>query len=350
VSGVRAPARERARAAGLAERIVRRLPRRVGFEDAAAVLADRILACADGLPEGSHLVLGGSLARGEPSIELRPDGFTLISDIDLLLVHESTLPPEPPEDFVRRHADALPTVSLMTVSLPEFRRLQTSLGHDFKEGGVPLRGPAPAVPPVPLTPRDAVEVFAFGAMLYFGERLAERWTGDDPPWLHYAHGRVCSKVLRSVGMLRGAHAQHDASGLPRELAEHAETELSWLRSPAKRPFPPPGRVWPIFAMALAEFDRFHGGPIRDAVRGSHYEQRPGADFVAEHQALALAMLRGTLERYDPADADPARLRAGKQAAWIDLVRAGAVRPYASPERFFTTRAAGIRDQLLRMKV
>ncbi|MEU7999449.1 hypothetical protein AB0B83_29590 [Micromonospora sp. NPDC049060] len=64
----------------LAETLVRWLPPALGFRAAGEDLARRISRCADNLPPGVHLILGGSLARGEPSIMVRGSEYELISE------------------------------------------------------------------------------------------------------------------------------------------------------------------------------------------------------------------------------------------------------------------------------
>ncbi|CAN5596792.1 hypothetical protein BH10ACT8_BH10ACT8_08540 [soil metagenome] len=322
----------------LAETLIRRLPSGVGFEHAGQQLARGLHACADGVPEGSHLLLGGSLARGEPLLRVNGGSDLLISDIDLLLVHDTLLPPFAVDKFVRRHRSALPTITLMSLSGREYQRLTTSIGYDFKDGRVALTDRSPEFETVVVDPRDAFEVFIFGILLaLLGDSFLESRADAS---------RAVGKVIRSVGLLDNVNAQHDFHSDREALAEAHRHQLRFLRDPSKS-IPPerPHELLSVFAAGLTAHDYAAGLQRDDAVEGSRFDGRPGSDTVREVQRALVLLLRRMIAA--PPDEPPADKCV---RAWRSIVADHVVRPYASTADFCRSTVPLLRHALLDMKV
>lgn len=333
--------------ADLAQHIVRRLPRDVGFEDAGVSLARELNRCAEDVPPDAHLVLGGSLARGEPSIRVARQGFELISDIDLLLVHDSLLPPFTTADFVRRHESRLPTITLMSVSAREYQILETSLGYDFKDGGVVLTPHPLRSPTVQTDHRDAFEVFVFAILLALLDGLLTLPAKGDS---HEAASRVLGKVIRSVGLLEGVNAQHDVVTIDPTLALCHRQQIDLLHDPDKLPVQAtPDVICSALAAGLALHDAAAGRQRRDAIEHSKYQRRPGADFVQHAQRVLVQILRLTIAE-GAALTDPRATSQARAAAWKTLVHDGIARPQVSPEEYSRSILGLFRQALLDMKV
>jgi hypothetical protein len=330
--------------------LVRRLEPSAELAHAAQSLAQQLIRTTEGVTPDNHLILGGSLARGEP-IFVRGRENELASDIDLLLVHEALLPPFAVKDFIARAQPALPTLTLMTLSMTEYQRLRTSIGFEFKDAGYSLnhrRVPAHAA--VEVTTRDAFEVFIFGIFLYFMESLGQRWLSEeDSLGFRYALSRACVKMIRAGGMPLGAYSGHDLEQMRPDLADHMARELTWQRDPVGVSLPPQ-RFWCIARDVLANFDVVHGQARNDSIVDSEYEHAPGADVVAYHQGIAMRIARAVLAAGDPEALTAAKTAALIRHAWAEVVRDGLVRPLFSPEEFFHLHAGTIRENLLALKV
>lgn len=336
----------------LANHIVRNVEYPHTVAPSIAKLANDLLGLRTEVPTDTNLILGGSLARGEPSFVRGEEDYELASDIDLLLVHDSVLPPLTADEFVARTSPVLPTISLMTVSRSEYERLRTTIGYEFKDIGVSLNQPAlPPHEPVTLGLRDAYEFFLFSIEMYFWERTADRWAaGDNSMEFHLPLNRICVKLLRACGMLTGGYNHHDAIKMPARVRDLMADEIEWRKNPSPPP-PDPGRFWPILAMVMRAFDDAHGVPKPDAVTGTEYEGRDGAAYVARHQRIAHSLARRILAQTGGGHAFSAdELVAVKQREWASFVEMGVVRPVISPEVFFSERANLIRANLFEMKV
>jgi predicted nucleotidyltransferase len=71
-----------------------------------------LLALADVVPRSTTLIVGGSLARGEATFVPTTHGYELASDLDLLIVYESTLPPMSVKHFLALARRSLPTTTI----------------------------------------------------------------------------------------------------------------------------------------------------------------------------------------------------------------------------------------------
>ncbi|MBF6072791.1 nucleotidyltransferase domain-containing protein [Nocardia farcinica] len=146
-------------AATLADAITRRLPDAQDLAAPAHRIADDLVALGRLVPAEDWLILGGSMARGEPTLIHHHGGRVLISDVDLLYVHSAPEPAKPLDQLKAMAERCFPSVDIMVLPEHQYRHLHTSLGYDFKNLGLDLAGHGlPEHTPVRLDDRDAYEI------------------------------------------------------------------------------------------------------------------------------------------------------------------------------------------------
>lgn len=297
------------------------------------------------------LIVGGSLARGEPSFAQTTDSTpTLLSDIDLLYVHSGDQPRTAVSD-VRAMAEKLfPAVELMTMPVRDYRVVATSLGHDFKNLGLPLtdRG-LPAHTPVRLDERDAYEILLYYLMCWFWTGLCEDWFADR--WnreFHLTVNRLCMKVLRATAMLDGAYRHHDLHLMPTLVAERMRAELAWRANPLGPPADP-GRFFGYLHDAFGRFDTVFGRPRPDAIAFSIYSQTPSGHIIAEYQRAAQQLGRALAHTW-VTTRDPTDIATVVPSIWARITGWTGTTPPPGPQQYFRDHKQAIHNHLLAMKV
>ncbi|WP_454196043.1 hypothetical protein [Nocardia sp. Marseille-Q1738] len=334
----------------MAHRITGRLADAAELEPAAMSIAADLLSLGQSVPPDDWLIVGGSLARGEPTFIRHDAGRLLISDVDFLYVHYGDEPSTPVFELVKLAEKSFPTVDLMKLSLSDYRAIQTSLGHDFKNIGLAVTEHGlPDHDPVELEARDAYEILLYYTQAYFWLGLHEQWlAGHDSARFHLAVSRLCTKVLRAAGMLDGAYAHHDFSQMAPHLAEQMRAELRWRINPTQPPMNP-GRYWSYLHDAFQRFDGEFGRPRADAVNYSRYATTSSGQIVARHHQAVYALARAMAETWI-ADPDPKALATVKRRAWERITGWTGSRPRTTPESYFGDCKQEIHDHLLAMKV
>ncbi|WP_028479025.1 phosphomethylpyrimidine synthase ThiC [Nocardia sp. CNY236] len=235
---------------------------------AAREVANSLRRLGDLVPVRDWLIVGGSLARGEPSFAHAHSGEpTLLSDIDLLYVHRGERPSTLLREIMNLAETLLPAVELMAMPVRDYQVVATSLGHDFKNIGVPVtRHGLPPHTRVHLDERDAYEILLYHVMCWFWSGLSESWfAGDATAEFHLMVNRLCMKVLRATAMLDGAYRHHDLHMMSPYVAERMRAELAWRTAPLGRPADP-GRFWSYLDEAFRRFDARFGRPGRGGVQ------------------------------------------------------------------------------------
>ncbi|MEV6276672.1 hypothetical protein [Nocardia sp. NPDC051832] len=336
----------------LAGRLTARLCDAVKLEQVATQIAHDLLALGECVPADDWLIVGGSLARGEPTFIDSPlsGESLLISDVDFLYVHYGDEPSTPIAELRASGEKMFATVDLMTLSLGDYRALQTSLGFDFKDIGLSVtdRG-LPDHDPVKLDARDAYEILLYYIQAYFWLGVHDQWcAGTDTIGFHLMISRLCMKVLRATAMLDGAYAAHDFDWMTPELATSMRSELAWRREPTQ-PALDPGRFWTYVHEAFQRFDLEFGQPRSDAVNYSRYATTSSGRVVARHHQcahdLARAMAAAWVRTLGPAD-----LATAKHRAWHQITRWTGTGKQPTPEDYFRRHKQEIYDHLLAMKV
>lgn len=342
-----------ARADDLAAHLTRRLPALHGAQaESGRRLAERLCLAGDEVAEGCSLIIGGSLSRGEPSLNSASTPESHFSDLDLLLVHEGRRPPEPTDDVLGRIRRHLPDADLMVLPADVYPRLPTSLGYDFKENGFCINGPLPAFEPTVVTRRDAFEICIYAQFIWLWTALARREAAGLGTTMEvtYGHSRVVLKLLRTAAMLHGGIGHHDAGGSPPWLAALLRDEAAFHDDPSVAARPSPVRFVAVVRRVLAHHAELQGGERTDAVAGTRYEGLGGTAYVAQVQAVALATVRGLLARVGDGTT-PGELADALVDAWDQVVHDHAIaRPTHGPEEWFLLRRAAIQDALLEMKL
>lgn len=336
--------------ATLGHTIVRRLTDAADLDEMAAGIAEDLLALGQRVPPDDWLIVGGSLARGEPTFIRHNGERLLISDVDFLYVHYGDDPSTPIPELVRIAERSFPTVDLMTLSLSDYRTIRTSLGHDFKNVGLAVTDHGlPAHDPVELDARDAYEILLYYTQAYFWCGLHDQWlTGNDSPQFHLMISRLCMKILRATAMLDGAYAHHDFDRMAPHLAERMRTELRWRSDPAQ-PAMDPGRFWTYLADALPRFDDEFGQPRCDAVNYSRYATTSSGRIVARHHQAVHHLARAMTNAWH-ISGDPNVLATVKHRAWEQYTGWVGTHTRPSPEDYFRSHRQDIHDHLLAMKV
>lgn len=336
----------------LARRITASLPGPDTAVIAAAwQIADSLCTLGHGVAFDDWLIVGGSLARGEPSFARASDGQPeLLSDIDLLYVYAGDQPSTSILELQAIAEKLFPAVELMAMPIRDYRALATSLGHDFKNIGVALteRG-LPPHEPVQLDARDAYEVLLYYVMAWFWSGLCEQWfDGRATHEFHLIVNRLCMKVLRATAMIDGAYRHHDLQSMPEQVAERMRAELAWRANPLAPPADP-GRFFTYLHAAFDRFDTTFGRPRPDAVAFSVYAHTPSGHLVADYQraaqqlgrALALTWIT-TGDRLDVATVVP--------SIWARITGWTGTTPPSGPQQWFSEHKQAIHDHLLAMKV
>jgi hypothetical protein len=335
----------------LAPFIVRRLDMPPEAMPAIRKLSEKIIeSCQVVRAPGHAIILGGSLARGEAIFRERNGTWQLASDIDLLMVHDSTLPAVSSAEFVKHSIHDLPTLTMMTLSAQEFRRLGTNIGYSFKNEGIPLNAKTlPPHSPVELTSRDAFEILLHSVICSFEESFIDRWaSGDSNPGFQDEVSRVCTKALRATAMLDGHQSSRAAQAAGFGVGPLMRREVDWQDG---RSMPlDPGRIWEIFRLATARFDGDYRAERLDAVSGTRYAGSLSGQIVERHQRLASLLLREILRQVHEPHPDPNVIRKARDAAWTTVVSQGQVRPHKTLEEYFARQADLFRAQLLAMKI
>lgn len=336
--------------AELSRTIVRRLPGAAALDVIATRVATSLRIVGECVPPGDWLIAGGSLARGEPTFVRQEGSWQLASDVDLLYVHSGEQPLVSITDLVATAQKHFPNVDLMTLSLREYRLLRTSLGHDFKNLGLPISGDGlPSHDRVVLEARDAYEILLYYTQAYFWSGLHEQWlSGADAPSFHHTISRLCAKVLRATAMLDGAYAHHDFDSMPPHIAQSMRAELRWRSNPSRRGMPP-GRFWTYMAAALRRFDEEFGHPRVDAISHSRYATTSSGRIVARHHRAAHHLARAMSGTWLDT-ADPQVLTTVKHRAWSGYTDCSGTCPQIGPEQYFRLHQREIHDHLLAMKV
>ncbi|WP_433654343.1 hypothetical protein ACQPW1_26915 [Nocardia sp. CA-128927] len=334
----------------LAERIISRLPSAADIELAAQGIADDLRALGHCVPADGWLIVGGSLARGEPTFIRHRGEPLLISDIDFLYVYDGDEPSMSIPELRILAESAFPTVDLMTLPLGDYRTVQTSLGFDFKDLGLAVTEHGmPDKDPVRLDARDAYEILLYYTQAYFWLGIHDQWcAAGDSAHFHLMVNRLCMKVLRATAMLDGAYAHHDFDRMAPHLAEQMRSELHWRRDPTQPPMDP-GRFWTYLHDAFQRFDAEFGLPRPDAVNHSRYATTSSGRIVARHHQAVHALGRAMAEA-SVGTPDPAALATVKRRAWQRITGWTGTAPQPSPEDYFRVHKQEIHDHLLAMKV
>ncbi|MGI5219307.1 hypothetical protein [Nocardia sp. CA-290969] len=337
-------------ATGIRHSIVRRLADSAELDDLATDIADRLLSLGRRVPPEDWLIVGGSLARGEPTFVRHDQQHVLASDIDFLYVHSGQRPSMPVTELAELAEQYFSTVDLMVLPLSGYRRIQTSLGYDFKNLGVALTDTGlPGHTPVELDPRDAYEILLYYTQAYFWCGLHDSWlNGEDTAQHHLVTNRLCMKILRATAMLDGAYAHHDFKRMPRSIADRMRAELRWRRDPSQPPMAP-GRFWTYLAEALARFDTEFGQRRADAVNYSRYATTSSGRIVARHHQAAHQLARTMADAW-LVTSDPRALATVKHRAWAEYTGWDGTHIQPSPEDYFRRHKQDIHHHLLAMKV
>ncbi|WP_328402634.1 hypothetical protein [Nocardia sp. NBC_00403] len=338
-------------AIALAERITSRLSNAAELEQTAVSIADDLLLLGRCVPDDDWLIVGGSLARGEPTFISRSVGERLlISDVDFLYVHYGDEPSMPVRELRALAGKAFPTIDLMTLPLGDYRAIQTSLGFDFKDLGLGVTEHGlPEHEPVKLDARDAYEILLYYTQAYFWLGIHDQWcAGIDSALFHLMVNRLCMKVLRATAMLDGAYAHHDFDWMAPHLAEQMRAELNWRRDPTQPPMDP-GRFWTYLHDAFQRFDTEFGLPRPDAVNYSCYATTSSGRIVARHHQAVHAVACAMADTWIGTP-DPAALATVKRRAWQRTTGWTGTAPQPSPEDYFRAHKQEIHDHLLAMKV
>ncbi|WP_433204507.1 hypothetical protein ACQP1G_16090 [Nocardia sp. CA-107356] len=334
----------------LAERITSRLSNAAEIEQAARGIAEDLRALGQCVPADDWLIVGGSFARGEPTFIRRHGEPQLISDVDFLYVHYGDAPSMPVRELRILAEKAFPAVDLMTLSLGDYRAVQTSLGFDFKDLGLAVTDHGlPQHDPVRLDARDAYEILLYYTQAYFWLDLHEQWcAATDSVQFHLMVNRLCTKVLRATAMIDGAYAHHDFDSMPPHLGEQMRAELRWRRDPRQPPMDP-GRFWRYSYDAFQRFDNEFGQPRADAVNYSRYATTSSGRVVARHHQAVHAIARAMADAWIAAP-DLAALATVKRRAWERITGWTGSGRQRSPEDYFLAHKQEIHDHLLAMKV
>lgn len=330
--------------------LVRRLDDADELERVASCIADNLLSIGRCVPPNDWLIVGGSIARGEPSFVRHGTEQVLLSDVDFLYVHSGHAPSMPVMELVEKAERYFPVVDLMALPLSRYRSVRTSLGYDFKNLGVAVteRG-LPHHDPVELDARDAYEILLYYTQAYFWYGLHDSWlAGETTTQFHLVTNRLCMKVLRATAMLDGAYAHHDFDRMTPHLAQRMRTELRWRRDPTQPPMDP-GRFWTYLADALTRFDTEFLQPRSDAVNHSRYATTSSGQIVARHHRAVHHLARVMAEAW-PLTGDPRGLATVKHRAWVQYTGWDGTRIQSSPEDYFRRHKQEIHDHLLAMKV
>ncbi len=336
----------------LARRIITSLPcPDLAVTTAARQVADSLRQLGELVPTRDWLILGGSLARGEPSFARTATGEPrLLSDIDMLYVHAGDRPSTSLREVLNKAEILFPAVELMSMPVRDYRVVATSLGHDFKNIGVPLTDHG--LPPhtgVRLDERDAYEILLYYVMCWFWSGLSESWfDGDATVEFHLTVNRLCMKVLRATAMLDGAYRHHDLHLMAPRIAERMRAELAWRANPVGRPADP-GRFWSYLDEAFRRFDARFGRARPDAVAFSAYSQTPSGHIVAEYQQIAQRFGRALAHTWI-ATGDRADVATVMPSVWARITGWTGTTPPQGPRQYFREHRAAIHDHLLAMKV
>jgi hypothetical protein len=269
------------------------------------------------------------------------------------LVHDDSVPPSSTQEIRLRATAAFPHVYFWTLQRTQFARLATALSCDFWEEAVQL-APLDAYHELPsLTVRDAFEVAIAAFAEYFGHAIASRcMRGEISVQLAYEMNRIALNALRSVIMLNGGFSYHDRSCVLGRVGDLVQAELDWRDCVTAPPRQDLARLLLILACVLDYHQRHgYGCQYSNAVDGSQFADRPGADFVTAYQEFVLDLLRATLV----AVGDPRDARAvwdGECRAWEDTLRrcAWMIRATPHPAPFFQQQASCYAELLLQMKL
>jgi len=338
------------RTLSLGSMMVRRLADAAALESIATRMADDLLTLGRGVPQEDWLIVGGSIARGEPTFIRRDGKRLLISDVDLLYIHDGEHPAMPPQQLLRVAERVFPSVDLITLPVADYRVIQTSLGYDYKNLGIAITEHGmPEHEPVQSDARDAYEILLYYLQAYFWDRLHDQWlAGADSVGFHLAISRLCLKVLRASAMLDGAYAHHDFEAMAPHVAARMRAELRWRTDPGQPPMNP-GRFWSYVADAFTRFDEQHGHQRPDAVSFSPYATTSSGQIVARHHRAVhdLARAMSTVWLADPT---PQALDTVKHRAWQGFTGWTGTRAQPTPEDYFARNKREINDHLLAMKV
>ncbi|MGQ4600372.1 nucleotidyltransferase domain-containing protein [Nocardia sp. R6R-6] len=336
----------------LARRIITSLP---GPDPAVTLaareVADSLRKLGELVPARDWLIVGGSLARGEPSFtRTSSEEPKLLSDIDLLYVHSGERPSTSLREVLSLAETVFPAVELMSMPVKHYQAVSTSLGHDFKNIGVPLtRHGLPPHTRVRLDERDAYEILLYYVMCWFWSGLSESWfDGDATTEFHLTVNRLCMKVLRATAMLDGAYRHHDLHLMAPPVAERMRAELSWRNNPLGRPADP-GRFWSYLDEAFRRFDARFGRPRPDAVAFSPYAHTPSGHIVAEYQQTAQRLGRSLAHTW-VATGNCADVATVVPSAWARITGWTGTNPPQGPRQYFREHRTAIHDHLLAMKV
>lgn len=338
------------RAATLADTITRRLPDAPDLAAPARRIADDLVALGRLIPAEDWLILGGSMARGEPTWIHHHGGRLLISDVDLLYVHSGPEPATPLDQLKAMAERCFPAVDIMVLPEHQYRLLRTSLGYDFKNLGLDLAGhELPEHTPVRLDDRDAYEILLYYVQAHYWHGLNTKWlAGCDTVEFHLLVNRLCIKVLRATAMLDGAYAHHDFASMAPHLSEQMRTELRWRTDPTQPPLDP-GRFWHYLHDAFRRFDYVFGGPRPDAVRLSRYAVTCSGHVIARHHRIAHDLARQVAAAW-VAKPHLGELATVEAATWSRVTGWTGTKPSPGPSAYFAAHQREIHDHLLGMKV
>ncbi|MBF6136628.1 hypothetical protein IU501_26965 [Nocardia otitidiscaviarum] len=334
----------------LARRITRCHPQTAAVARTGRRVADELLNLGAMVPADDWLIIGGSLARGEPTFIPHGGDLILGSDIDCTYVHYGDEPSMPVADLVTVAEKTFPHVDMMTMPLADYRALGTLLGFDVKNIGLSVtdRGLPPHDSVQLDMPRDAYENLLYYTQAWFWSRCTQCWlTGPDTAF-HHTVSRLCVKILRSTAMLDGAYCHHDLHKMPTNVADRMRSELAWRANPTQPPMNP-GRFWTYLADAFDRFDTAYGCVHTDAVTGTRYSRSLHGHIIAGHHQRVHRLARHLAYTW-LASPDPHQLANVMRQVWDSVTGWTGTIPHEGPEDYFAAHQREIHDHLLEMKV
>lgn len=321
------------------------------FED----LVERVRDAAAAAPPGTSLILGGSLARGEPCYRIVDGRAMLLSDCDFVLVHDEPVSPVPYEQISDLLHSHLPDSEFYLLRAEQYARLGTPLGMDAKRDAMCLNQAELPQHELPeLTSRDALEiaVFAVNDLFMLGPAAAADSDGLAEAAL-YRINRVTLNLLRSSIMLNGGYYYHDVEFATPETKALVEDSLSWRDGHLGAK--PPQMSSCLLAMDLVFRHHSSDGYLRqhpDAVTGSSFEGRVGSQFVAHYQQLLIELAWEYLAEMAGRKINAGSVAEAQKRVWTSVASrtSGIAQAAFTVDEFCASKLHVFCDQLLHMKL
>lgn len=340
----------------LAAYLVRRIPNtseKLMFRVRA--LATDLLAVGKNVPPDCALLLGGSLARGEPCIHVHGTDTLVYSNADLMFLHGEVVPPKSFRDFWSRTKNEAPYVSLSYLRQTQFEALATVIGKEYRKHTVQLsEAPVGYLPSPTLTARDAFEIAIDSFAEYFERDIAGQYArGQASNFLAYTMNRVELNALRSVIILNGGFSYHDIEVLPSSLQELATSALDWRDAVSAPAHYDHFHLLQTFDAVLYHHQKFgYGQNHGNAVSGSQFDGQCGSQYVIAFQEFVLAFLQMLLSQIGEKLADAQTIHQIEKQSWQDLLSQfpWVVRASSLPHVTLNTLGSYYREQLLQMKL